>query len=350
MCDAELFGALLPEQYRKRWAALQERVAMAELNARGILIPHPQEDYELLEERLLESLELETPRIRSNHFLHQDQAAADSGFESASQTDEETDDDTPHEFQCPDCGKGINPKRDRKWEIKVYAANGLMRAGAWAAAWREMEKVDVEIGIWMPDDVRQEVGARLEAIKASEGPADQPSAVHQDYQDPREQEIYGTGQNGSHDSFDDSSFGEPRGSPSQAAVSQSHDHMVGSAVPNLIDFSIASLFQDRRNIAIIMLGIVLMYLMTGANMTGSLTEPRPSKPSASLEITTTIITSTAIVTATNTVSHEDQNATSSSSDLFTMYTDAPDVPEPVLAELPESPSLAEESVRDQDTD
>jgi hypothetical protein len=62
---------------------------------------------------------------------------------------------------CPDCeghmrlpGKGVGSGK-RRFDIKIYAANGLMRSGAWAAAWREMERVDVEIDVWMPEDLRR---------------------------------------------------------------------------------------------------------------------------------------------------------------------------------------------------
>jgi len=36
-----------------------------------------------------------------------------------------------------------------------------MRAGAWAAAWKEMEKVDVEVGLWLPSEIRRELEKRL---------------------------------------------------------------------------------------------------------------------------------------------------------------------------------------------
>ena len=35
--------------------------------------------------------------------------------------------------------------RDR-WELRVYAANGLMTSGAWRRVWGEMERIDVEVG------------------------------------------------------------------------------------------------------------------------------------------------------------------------------------------------------------
>ncbi|EXJ61600.1 hypothetical protein A1O7_02028 [Cladophialophora yegresii CBS 114405] len=155
----------LPEDYKHRWVALRNKLADAEISSRGVLIPHPREDLALLEERLLESLELEAPRIRHNHYFQSDGSVADSGFESAS-TEDETELDPSCEA-CPDCGRRLRAEEvNRKWEVKVFAANGLMRAGAWAAAWQEMEKVDVEIKVWLPDEVRQELEAKLVLMAA----------------------------------------------------------------------------------------------------------------------------------------------------------------------------------------
>lgn len=174
----EILEAVLPEEYRKRWKILQDKVAKnTEIRQRGVLISHPREDYDLLEERLLETLELERPRIRKGHYLgSRKSGGSDSGFESSSQngTDEGSDEDVPQEDEpgekCPDCGKAVSCKADqeRRWRVKVFAANGLMRGDAWAAAWSEMEKVDVEIGVWMPDEVRNEVEERLKALHAKE--------------------------------------------------------------------------------------------------------------------------------------------------------------------------------------
>ena len=162
-----LIREVLPEEYKKRWIKLQDSMNNAEVQSRGVLIPHPKEDYELLEERLLESLDLEQPRIRQNHYLPEDdRTSADSGFESASQTSAE-DECGEKGHTCPDCGKKVD-EAQRKWNIKVYAANGLMRAGAWSAAWREMEKVDVEIGVWMPEEARKAVEARIEELNVQE--------------------------------------------------------------------------------------------------------------------------------------------------------------------------------------
>jgi hypothetical protein len=114
--------------------------------------------YDLLEERLLESLELQRPRLHHGHFLGHEETGSEKGDQST--TEDATDDEQGEE--CPDCG-GRFPRHDasRKWEIKVFAANGLMRAGAWAAAWKEMEKVDVEVGLWLPSEIRRELEKRL---------------------------------------------------------------------------------------------------------------------------------------------------------------------------------------------
>ncbi|KAK5096760.1 hypothetical protein LTS08_007250, partial [Lithohypha guttulata] len=186
----EILKAVLPEEYRKRWKILQDKVAKnTAICQRGVLISHPREDYDLLEERLLETLELERPRIRKGHYLgSRKSGGSDSGFESSSQngTDEGSDGDLPREDEpgekCPDCGKAVSCKADqeRRWRVKVFAANGLMRGDAWAAAWSEMEKVDVEIDVWMPDDVKNQVEERLKALhakKEAEKPVEEPIEV-----------------------------------------------------------------------------------------------------------------------------------------------------------------------------
>lgn len=173
----EILEAVLPEDYRKRWRTLQDKVVKnTEVKQRGVLIAHPRDDYDLLEERLLEALELERPRIRKGHYIGTSKSDSDSGFESSSQngTDDgletEEHDDQNVKDKCPDCGTAVSCKieQDRRWEIKIFAANGLMRSGAWSAAWEQMEKIDVEVAVWMPEDVRFEVEERLKALQAME--------------------------------------------------------------------------------------------------------------------------------------------------------------------------------------
>ncbi|KAI4139314.1 MAG: hypothetical protein LQ340_008012, partial [Diploschistes diacapsis] len=200
--SAASLAAIAPPHILSNWTLLREKIPDTVLE-RGILIPHPREDYELLEERLLESLELATPRIlKCGHFrLDADEEAAalaearEAEFDAPQQhragagsrcdggdacehsgaaaaavgaVDEEGAQDPD---LCVDCGRRVRDGRSgsagkggRRWDMRIYAANGLMRAGAWAAAWREMERVDVEICPFMEDGVRRE----LEGAKALE--------------------------------------------------------------------------------------------------------------------------------------------------------------------------------------
>ncbi|GIK04816.1 hypothetical protein Aspvir_008912 [Aspergillus viridinutans] len=157
--DQKILREVLPPEYWRRWKLLEEKVGSGVLRDRGVLISHPEDMYDLLEERLLESLELQRPRLHHGHFVGHEDTASEKGDQSATE-DSATDDEQGEE--CPDCG-GRFPRHDssRKWEIKVFAANGLMRAGAWAAAWKEMEKVDVEVGLWLPSEIRRELEKRL---------------------------------------------------------------------------------------------------------------------------------------------------------------------------------------------
>ncbi|CAG8153847.1 unnamed protein product [Penicillium olsonii] len=149
----------LPAEYWKRWRRLQDRVGSGVLRDRGVLISHPEDLYDMLEERLLESLELQRPRLQNGHFVGREDHT-DSGDDFSDIDESETDGEQGDE--CPDCGGHVrHGDSNRKWEIRVFAANGLMRAGAWSAAWRDMEKVDVEVGLWLPSDVRRGLERRL---------------------------------------------------------------------------------------------------------------------------------------------------------------------------------------------
>ncbi|OJD30738.1 uncharacterized protein BKCO1_5600046 [Diplodia corticola] len=71
--------------------------------------------------------------------------------------DEEEDEDEEEEVLCPECHAHLPAastattstnysSSSTRWTIKTYAANGLLASpGAWAAAWAEMERVDVAI-------------------------------------------------------------------------------------------------------------------------------------------------------------------------------------------------------------
>ncbi|KAJ5725191.1 uncharacterized protein N7483_006548 [Penicillium malachiteum] len=159
--NQEIVEEVLPTQYWKRWRRLQEKAGSGVLRDRGVLISHPEDLYDMLEERLLESLELQRARVHQGHFLGHEEAGSGSEGELSDNDESETDGEQGEE--CLDCGGRVLRTSDtnRKWEIRVFAANGLMRAGAWAAAWKEMEKVDVEVGLWLPSDVRRALEKRM---------------------------------------------------------------------------------------------------------------------------------------------------------------------------------------------
>ncbi|KAJ5458594.1 hypothetical protein N7475_009982 [Penicillium sp. IBT 31633x] len=152
----------LPPEYWRRWRRLQDRVGSGVLRDRGVLISHPEDLYDMLEERLLESLELQRPRLQNGHFVGREDHSSGSCSEDDFSDFGESETDGEQGDECPDCGNHVrHGDSNRKWEIRVFAANGLMRAGAWAAAWRDMEKVDVEVGLWLPSEVRRGLERRF---------------------------------------------------------------------------------------------------------------------------------------------------------------------------------------------
>ncbi|KAK4111049.1 hypothetical protein N656DRAFT_780840 [Canariomyces notabilis] len=136
---------------RDSWRELQDRVGDTVLE-RGILLPHPQNDYEVLEERLLEALELPLRRrariLECGHYLGpanemvDDEEESDDEVSQSGRTKEEKRhwcNTCRNEIKYDDLGPG------KVFRVKVYASNGLMKAGAWEACWKEMERVDVEV-------------------------------------------------------------------------------------------------------------------------------------------------------------------------------------------------------------
>lgn len=189
----EQLEAHAPKYVVDNFHLLREKMSDVVL-ARGILIPHPGEEYDLLEERLLEALELCTPRVLGCGHFRSD-TPDDDGFDDevsiatatvllpedsvqepkpraicefahvdhSSESFDFDDDDVcstcTHTLRLPHRGAGHGKRR---WEVKFYASNGLMRSGAWSAAWREMERVDVEITPWMPEDVKRALEVAME--------------------------------------------------------------------------------------------------------------------------------------------------------------------------------------------
>ncbi|KAM7206402.1 hypothetical protein V8F20_002751 [Naviculisporaceae sp. PSN 640] len=155
--NKELFEASEQlKSLRDSWRELQDHVSDTVLE-RGVLIPHPQNDYEVLEERLLESLDLPLRRrariLECGHYLGPSNEFGDeeeydeSEDEYASQSGETTGREEKRHW-CNTCRNEIKYEDlgpGKVFRVKVYASNGLMRAGAWEACWKEMERVDIEV-------------------------------------------------------------------------------------------------------------------------------------------------------------------------------------------------------------
>jgi hypothetical protein len=160
----------LPAQTLENLQMLRSKVSETMLQ-RGVLIRHPQADFELLEERILEVLELRDPRVtKCGHFLRRDSYKSqipestqdrdsDSGLGSGV---DESDGEVCETCHCHiQTTKASVGDKEKKWTIKIFAANGLMRSSAWGAAWPEMERIDCEILPWIGDDVRQKLDQQL---------------------------------------------------------------------------------------------------------------------------------------------------------------------------------------------
>ncbi|KAM7203932.1 hypothetical protein V8F33_001903 [Rhypophila sp. PSN 637] len=135
---------------RDSWRELQDHVTDTVLE-RGVLMPHPQDDFEVLEERFLDSLELPLRRrariLECGHYLgpSNEFGPDEEGFDGQESEDEYAEEKRHwcntcrNEIKYEDLGPG------KVFRVKVYASNGLMRAGAWEACWKEMERVDIEV-------------------------------------------------------------------------------------------------------------------------------------------------------------------------------------------------------------
>ena len=258
----ETLEIVLPPHIFENWKLLQEKVTDTVLE-RGVLLPHPKDDYGLLEERLLESLELKVPRIlKCGHFhlSHEEEAGVDTYSDSGSDVD--------NLDICPDCGHYIRDGRlgstgtgSKRWDIKVFAANGLMRAGAWGAVWREMERVDVEIVPWMEEDMKRELELRKEEEKSKleKVRAEKEEGVGA-LDDERLKEIYGEdAQNfvdGLADDTDAAAAAASKIAPRQRLGRQPEDVPLWDLLRDYIYFAA----QDRRNIIILCLSVAVFGL------------------------------------------------------------------------------------------
>ena len=284
---------VLPPYILQNWKLLSEKVTSTVLE-RGILIPHPREDYDLLEERLLESLELRMPRILACGHFHLDPHEEAELLAAAAASEEIEDEDTDDDADiCTDCGRRVRDGRygagsgSRRWDIKLFAANGLMRAGAWGAAWREMERVDVEICPWVGEDLQRELERAREAeeqehalrrAEEEEGPPetgledDDNGDTRSGPDTERMREIYG-----------DDHYLEARRPSSSPTITHADDLPLSTLLLNYLTL----LSRDPRNIAIALLSLLILALAIrstppppiNSELTTSFSSPPPLAPS-----------------------------------------------------------------------
>lgn len=340
--DEALLEEVLPAEYLRRWKVLQDKVGEAnEVRTRGVLIPHPRDDYDVLEERLLESLELERSRLRKGHYVGGD---VDSGVGTESEREAENESGTegqsiktiPKPPKCPDCGKRVSQETEieRKWEVKVFAANGLMRAGAWAAAWGEMEKVDVEVSVWMPEAIRREVGVRLTELGIFEEDTthrEHDGSFQETEEDRRQREIYGNGQE------------TINGLPEEPTTDTIEDHLRHrrnlqpkhlSQQPELQTLAlnyVRGSMQDRRNIVMALLSILVLFLaMSKHESTKEMDKAQPlvqakqETPVVMTSISTLtsieVVTATVLATSTSIIVAEPSSVASSLASMVDLST------------------------------
>lgn len=191
---------------REAWRQLQDTIGDT-IQDRGVLLPHPQNDFEVMEERLLEALELPFKRrariLECGHYLgpSNEMPFAD---EHESDDDDAYDDDgsirasaaqKKQTHWCSTCHCEIRFDAlgaGKIYRVKVYASNGLLRAGAWEACWKEMERVDIELEPMLDAKLQDELvhlAARQDrAMPKSRASRRNLSSRVQDVEDEREDE------------------------------------------------------------------------------------------------------------------------------------------------------------------
>ncbi|KAI1501834.1 hypothetical protein F5X99DRAFT_381155 [Biscogniauxia marginata] len=295
---------------RDAWQMLQDRVGDTVIE-RGILLGHPQNDYEVLEERLLDALELPLRRrariLECGHYL----GPANESTIDDEDSEDDYEDDRRHSGNkrhwCKTCKHDIRYESlgaAKIFRVKVYASNGLMKAGAWAACWKEMERVDVELEPVVEGAVQDEI-VRLAAQQDQhieheedddsfeEEMAEEMDEQHQDKKrdsfhpdvgasPPQEsnsdrrrreaeryREIYGHSppptEDHSHESFSQESYSphpsaqSPQEETYERRDAQRHTTQTAS-MPELLIQSARVLMQDRKNVVIFTLGVLVLML------------------------------------------------------------------------------------------
>ncbi|KAL7931748.1 hypothetical protein V8C35DRAFT_309402 [Trichoderma chlorosporum] len=292
---------------REAWRQLQDTIGDT-IQDRGVLLPHPQNDFEVMEERLLEALELPFKSrariLECGHYL-----GPSNEMPFADEHDSEEDDDT---YDDDKSTRASAPKKDTHWcttcsyeipvdalgagkiyRVKVYASNGLLRAGAWEACWKEMERVDIELEPMMDAKLQDELvhlAARQDRVIHSKSRAGRRrlSSRIQDVEDEREdedfddatvgQESYSRAQSRSASrrsvSYDKTSpaYREAHGGKSRPqndafGQNKAQSRFRAGSFPDMVIGAFKKLLDDKRNLAILLLSAltVVVALRGGVN-------------------------------------------------------------------------------------
>ncbi|KAF2485645.1 hypothetical protein BDY17DRAFT_322474 [Neohortaea acidophila] len=252
---------------------------------RGILVSHPQEQYELLEDRILEALDLQLERItKCGHFRQRVSTGSISDSDSGVGSSIE---DSEIEL-CAICHHHVRPygaavdNGSKKWSVRVFAANGLMPASAWAVSWQDMESVDVEILPWIGEGERK----KLEELRAVE---DAERRLQRDVEDDRLRLIADERISLALDELA-RRHREVGTDPVPETKPEKEDSLVGRGVPHtpqtsqiplalLLKNYLILLLQDWRNVAIFLVGISVIFL-AGTQRKGVLQAANPHQVSA----------------------------------------------------------------------
>lgn len=266
----ETVNMSLPESIQNNLALLKSRFSDTVLR-RGLLIPHPQGDFQGLEERVLEALDLD----------HCDPGFCETWAVDEKPTSNDSDDGLQERCQMCDDINCFSRELEKKWEVRVYAANGLLRMGAWNTCWSEMERVDVEIAPYIPHHVRR----KLDEIQSESDCQEQHSSdcqeEHNSSEAARETSLDEQPRETSDrleettatllaaNSFPDAGLGPAQGRPAKASKQRAY-RKVDQSLPVvykpkdvplrvLLGNYIYLLAQDRRNIAIVFLLSTLVF-------------------------------------------------------------------------------------------
>lgn len=298
---------------KESWRLVREKVGDL-VRERGILLPHPQDDFEVLEERLLEALELPVrPRARilsCGHYVGPS-CDSDSSLSGCESGEDYADAHPGREKWCDICGRevrlesfGIGATKQKRFKVKVYASNGLMRAGAWTAAWKEMERVDVEIEPVVPEHLIEEMehfASFATSVPDIEAPVEDVPVVEEEIhaseeEFKRHEEAAAPFQK---EHLEDETFRETYGSSSEAANKPdvhepwmpTHRPHHDDSLPALLLAAFKVAMRDQKNILICVLSAVVLILAVNPSLFRSANVEVHAAPTAP-------VTAPAIVPAT----------------------------------------------------